>query len=127
MKNKVSLKFKLGDIAVIAAAILIAVSVFLFFLPKGTPARLFAEIKQNGVLIASLPLDTDTEYTITDNYVNTVKIEDHSAFFLFSDCPNNDCVRLGKLNKAGDIAVCLPNGVTLQIVGATPEIDAIAG
>ncbi len=127
MKNKVSLKFKLGDIAVIAAAILIALSVFLFFLPKATPTRLFAEIKQNGVLIASLPLDTDTEYTITDNYVNTIKIEDHSAFFFFSDCPNNDCVRLGKLNKAGDIAVCLPNGVTLQIVGATPEIDAIAG
>ncbi len=127
MKNKVSLKFRWADLAVVSVALLIATAVFFLSLPKTSSARLFAEIKLNGELLASLPLDTDTDYTVSGDYLNIIRIRDGAAFFLSSDCPNNDCVRLGKLNATGELAVCLPNGVTVEIVGGSTSVDAIAG
>lgn len=127
MKSKLSLKFKWRDALIIAAALLLAAAVFLLTLPKNTEGRLFAEITQNGKLLASLPLDTDAEYIVNGNYENTVTIADGSAFFSSSNCPNEDCVHTGKLTKAGQLAVCLPNGVTVRIVGENADVDAIAG
>ena len=127
MKSKLSLQFKKRDFIIIAAALLLAAAVFLFFLPKGETGRLYAEISKNGEVIASLPLDTDAEYVVNGDYENVVTIADGSAFFSSSNCPNEDCVHTGKLTKAGQLAVCLPNGVTLRIVGGEGDVDAIAG
>ena len=127
MKSKLSLKFKWHDALIIAAALLLAAAVFLLTLPKGADGRLFAEISQNGKLLASLPLDTDAEYIVNGDYDNVVTILDGSAFFSSSSCPNEDCVHTGKLTKAGQLAVCLPNGVTVRIVGEDADVDAIAG
>ena len=127
MKSKLSLQFKKRDFIIIAVALLLAAAVFLFFLPKDETERLYAEISKNGEVIASLPLDTDTEYVVNDDYENVVTISDGSAFFSSSNCPNEDCVHTGKLTKAGQLAVCLPNGVTLRIVGGEGDVDAIAG
>ena len=127
MKSKLSLQFKKRDFIIIAAALLLAAAVFLFFLPKGETGRLYAEISKNGEVIASLPLDTDAEYVVNGDYENVVTISDRSAFFNSSNCPNEDCVHTGKLTKAGQLAVCLPNGVTLRIVGGEGDVDAIAG
>lgn len=127
MKNSISIKFKWGDVIIIAAVLCIAAAVFFVFLPKNSDKPLFAEIRQNGTTLASLPLDKDTEYSVNGSYTNLIKIENGKVFFLFSDCPNNDCVNMGKLEKHGDIAVCLPNGVSVEIVGGDSEIDAVAG
>lgn len=127
MKSKISLKFKWRDALIIAAALLLAAAVFLLTLPKNSEGRLFAEITQNGKLLASLPLDTDAEYIVNGDYQNTVTISDGSVFFSTSTCPNEDCVHTGKLTKAGQLAVCLPNGVTVRIVGENADVDAIAG
>ena len=127
MKSKLSLKFKVRDAIVIAAALLLAAAVFLFTLPKASEGRLYAEISRRGETLALLPLDTDAEYTVRGDYENVIKIADGSAFFGSATCPNEDCVHAGKLTKAGQLAVCLPNGVTLRIVGAEADVDAIAG
>ena len=127
MKSKLSLNFRWRDALVIAAALLLAAAVFLLTLPKSAEGRLFAEITQNGRLLASLPLDTDAEYVVNGDYENTVTISERSAYFSSSTCPNEDCVHTGKLTKAGQLAVCLPNGVTVRIVGENADVDAIAG
>ena len=127
MKSNLSLKFKWRDALIIAAALLLAAAVFLLTLPKGADGRLFAEISRNGEVVASLPLDTDAEYVVNGDYENVVTIADGSAFFSNSNCPNEDCVHTGRLTKAGQLAVCLPNGVTVRIVGEEADVDAIAG
>ena len=127
MKSKLSLNFRWRDALVIAAALLLAAAVFLLTLPKSAEGRLFAEITQNGRLLASLPLDTDAEYVVNGDYENTVTISEGSAYFSSSTCPNEDCVHTGRLTKAGQLAVCLPNGVTLRIVGGDGDVDAVAG
>ena len=127
MKSKLSLKFKRRDAIVIAAALLIAAAVFLLTLPKAGGDRLYAEISRGGEVLATLPLDTDAEYIVNGDYENVVTNADGGAFFSSSNCPNEDCVHAGRLTKAGQLAVCLPNGVTLRIVGAEADVDAIAG
>lgn len=127
MKNKIRLAFSKYDLIIIAVALLLALSVFLFTLPKNSEGRLYAEISKNGELLCSLPLDTDAEYKVKGKYVNVIKIENSSAYFSSATCPNNECVRTGKLSKAGQLAVCLPNAVSLRIVGGKRDVDAIAG
>ena len=121
------MKFKRRDAIVIAAALLIAAAVFLLTLPKAGGDRLYAEISRGGEVLATLPLDTDAEYIVNGDYENVVTNADGGAFFSSSNCPNEDCVHTGRLTKAGQLAVCLPNGVTLRIVGAEADVDAIAG
>ena len=127
MKNKLKLKFSKYDLIIIAAALIAAAAVFLLTVPKSAEGRLFAEVTQNGDVLYSLPLDTDTERVIGGDYENTLVIKDGTVCFSSATCPNGDCVRTGTLSKAGQLAVCLPNGVAVRIVGGTPDVDAIAG
>ena len=78
-------------------------------LPKAGGDRLYAEISRGGEVLATLPLDTDAEYIVNGDYENVVTIANGSAFFSSSNCPNEDCVHAGRLTKAGQLAVCLPN------------------
>jgi hypothetical protein len=60
--------------------------------------------------------------------VSIVFGQDNTAWFHASDCPDQVCVRTGKLRHAGQAAVCLPNRVVLRLVGAAPDgLDAITG
>ena len=42
-----------------------------------------------------------------------------------SDCPDQICVKAGWLRRAGDFAACVPNGITVHIVG-TGGVDTVA-
>ncbi len=45
----------------------------------------------------------------------TILIENKSAAFIESNCPQKICINAGKLKKAGDWAACLPNRVIVEI------------
>ena len=50
----------------------------------------------------------------------------------YSDCKNQICVNTGKISRAGEIIVCLPNYVIVEIIGSgegggeNEDVDAIA-
>ncbi|MBQ8731759.1 MAG: NusG domain II-containing protein [Oscillospiraceae bacterium] len=50
---------------------------------------------------------------------------DGSVCFESSDCPDRLCVQKGRLSLAGDVAVCLPNGVVLRLEGEGDHPDVI--
>lgn len=126
MATKISLKFKWQDIIIIVFSLIFAVAVFLCFIPKEADT-LTVEIKQSGKLIYSLPLNKDTAITIDGEYQNTIEIKNNTVCFSYSTCPNHDCESIGLLTKVGDIAVCLPNRVSVEIKGGNSNIDGIAG
>lgn len=49
--------------------------------------------------------------------VSRIVIHNHQARFESSPCHNQYCVHQGWLAHAGQIAVCLPNRVSLELVG----------
>ena len=116
-----------GDFVIIFVVLLLALAVFLFF--SLAPAKtLTCEITQDGKLIKRVQLGAGYQDTITieGTVTNVIEITENSVYFSHSDCPDQVCVRTGKLTRAGQIAVCLPNRVIVRLVGAQDEIDAIA-
>lgn len=57
--------------------------------------------------------------------VSKIEVHDGRVRFVSSPCPNQICVHSGWLKKAGDVAACLPNKVSLQVLGNTLFFDAI--
>jgi len=47
--------------------------------------------------------------------------------FQEASCPDQVCVRTGRLSKSGQGAVCLPAKVTIQVTGPEREFDAYTG
>ena len=56
--------------------------------------------------------------------LSRIEIKDGQARFLSSPCNNQICVLAGWLKKSGQISICLPNAMSLQILG-NRQFDAI--
>ena len=116
-------RFSKWDILPVAGVVLLAVAVFLLFLPTGTAAAR-VEIYQNGQLLTTLPLDTDASYTVTGAYTNTITVKDGQVAVTQSDCPGGDCMACGWSHSAGKPIVCLPNALEVRVV-AEGDVDMI--
>lgn len=119
------LHFQKGDMVAVVAVLLLAVVVFVVFLPKKGISPAYVEIYQEGDLIETLSLDEPKEITLTGRYRNTVTIRDGKAAITHSDCPGTDCVASGWIQDAGRSVVCLPNSVEIRIVGVDSEVDFV--
>ena len=73
------------------------------------------EIKVDGALVATYSLSEEGEWNIGKN--NTIVIEDGCVYMKDAVCPTGSCIRTGKIRYVGESIVCLPNKVTVTIVG----------
>lgn len=110
------------DIIVILS--LLAVSVILlllvFLLSKSGE---YVRVSVNGEECGIYSLARDAEITINDG-TNILKIEDGKAFIISADCPDHVCVNTGKISKVGQSIICLPNKVTVTVIGnSQPDVD----
>ena len=73
-----------------------------------------------------IALDQDRELTL-DGPLGTsrVEIRDGRARFVNSPCPGKNCIQAGWLTGAGELAACLPNRISIQLLGMHPRFDAI--
>ncbi len=74
----------------------------------------------------TLPLDQNKRIEIEGALGNSIiEIKDRQVRFIDSPCQNKICVMTGWLNADGQLAACLPNGVTAQIIGRDTRYDAV--
>ena len=125
--HSMRLQFQKEDWIAIAGVFLLAVFVLLAFLPKETEKAAIAEIYLSGVLIRSVPLDTEQEFTVDAAYSNTVSVHDGKISVITSNCPGEDCVRCGAIRTSGRSIVCLPNKLEIRIVSESSDVDFIVG
>ena len=73
------------------------------------------------------PVGSDITVSIAGPIGETiVRIEDRAVYVVDSACRDKICVRMGALERTGEWAACLPNGVMIQIVGDLGDgIDAV--
>ena len=84
-----------------------------------------AEIIVDGKTTETISLDENFE-----KEVNGVVIccENKEIYVKNSDCPDNVCVRSGKISKSGESIICAPNRVAIKIDGKKGNLpDAITG
>ena len=86
-----------------------------------------------GVLIVELAGTTSAAHNLSDYGVlpvvgplgvSEIEIGPKGARVLSAPCVHKVCMRQGWMQRAGDVAACVPNGLVLRIAGAAP-IDAM--
>lgn len=118
---------KRADIILIAAVIVICLGLFLSGkISQKQGASAIVEI--DGEHYGTYGLDEDMEIEIASG--NRIAIENGGVRMIQADCPDHLCVHQGRISHSGEMIVCLPNRVTVQICGeqSTEDApDAIAG
>jgi hypothetical protein len=73
-------------------------------------------------------LHTDTTISIVrgDIETNVLVIQDGYAYMKEADCPDGLCIHQGRIHKAGQSIVCLPNRVVVTIESDDVAYDVLA-
>ena len=117
-------KYRL-DIIVIASVLLISIVVVLVTqLTKVEGA--YAEVTIDGTVVGKYSLSLDGVYTLNDG-TNVLTIKNGEAFMSYSQSPDHTCENTGKIKYVGQTIVCLPNRLTISIVGQSDDhVDFIS-
>jgi hypothetical protein len=116
---------KPGDWLVIFLATLLVGLSFPLFWQGGLADR--AIIRQNGQVFAEVDLRAKRQLEVSGPLGQTlIVIEPGRARVLADPGPRQYCVRQGWLMRPGEIAICAPNRVSLQISGRTKVYDSIS-
>lgn len=53
------------------------------------------------------------------------QVADGKIRFLSSPCDGKQCVYTGWISQSGEIAACVPNGISVRILGPDPRFDTM--
>lgn len=133
MHNDKTPSKKRYDLLLLAALVLVGLGLTAFVLlsrMNSSSDGLTVTIRQDNEVVATLPLDEDATYAVQGEdggTTNLVVIEDGTVHMEEADCPDQLCVKQGKIRYAGDSLICLPNRVVVEISGEDEQaLDAVA-
>ncbi|WP_425804467.1 NusG domain II-containing protein [Desulfitobacterium sp. Sab5] len=111
---------KKGDLILIGIIFMVVVFSFIgiYFWQKANSNKLVAVISQDNKVVERIDLNKVEQPRIiklSGNYHNSIRVEKGRIRYEDSDCPNLVCVNTGWLTKYGDLAVCLPNKMIIDI------------
>ncbi|HEY5993710.1 MAG TPA: NusG domain II-containing protein [Gallionellaceae bacterium] len=85
-----------------------------------------AVIRSGGKIFSEVPLSRDQVIAVPGPLgVSTVAIHNMQARIASDPSPRQYCVHQGWLSRAGEIAVCLPNQVSVELSGAQKKYDSL--
>lgn len=122
---------KKGDIILIGiyAIVSILLIIYIFNYQNTIKDNMYVQIKIDGETIQkeTLPQEERKVIPISSKYGdNFIVIDGNDVAIVEADCPDQICIQDGKINKPGQIIVCLPNRLTVEILGQrTDDIDII--
>ena len=117
-------KLLLGDYLVIALGLLLVVYLFKTLWHSEHAAKL--QLRQGNQIVATLSLNQDRLIDVTGPLgVSKIEIKQGKVRFLSSPCANQYCVHQGWLHHAGQAAICLPNRVSLELLGTQKSYDSL--
>lgn len=106
---------KKGDLLVIFAVVLVIASSFMITLfPKKEGSAVVVTVAGDKVAILNLNDDFEQEI-LTEHGKNTLVIKDGYADIIDADCYGNDCVHQKRISKNGEMIVCLPHKLVVEI------------
>ena len=129
-RSKPDLKPKPMDALVVIIVVAFAVMAAAFVYGKNRGETLTATVKHRGQVAAQVALSTLTEekkITIDGQYHLTVTLTKDGVSVTESDCPGQDCVHTGRITRAGQSIVCLPEQVVVTLEGKTSAPDVVLG
>ena len=114
-----------GDwLVLLGSAVLVGFSVPVFW-QGGMADR--AIIRQEGKVFAEVDLKARKQFAVGGPLGTTlIAVEPGRARVVSDPSPRQYCVKQGWLMRPGEIAICVPNRVSLQITGRTKVYDSLS-
>lgn len=83
-------------------------------------------IRSGGKIFREVPLSRDQQIEVRGPLgISVVSIREHKARIASDPGPRQYCVRQGWLQQAGEIALCLPNQVSVELAGSRKRYDSL--
>ena len=104
------------DFILIATFLCAALMIYAFLYLTSSEGDMVV-VKVDGAVIKELPLNQDAEFTVPgyQGGINSITIRNGSVLVSDADCPDKLCVKMGRINRAGETIVCLPHRVVVEI------------
>ncbi len=113
-----------GDWLIISACIVAIIIMFQQFWSFAPASQL--KIRQGSQIVGTYDLNQQRELHVKGAIGEAIiVINNGQARFKQSPCPNQYCVHQGWLSRAGQAAICLPNQISLQLLGAKNSYDSL--
>lgn len=113
-----------GDYLVMLLALLLVAGLFQRYWHLPAATRL--EVRQGSHVLAIYSLNQDRRIAVTGPLgVTQVEIHHGRARISASPCVNQYCVHQGWLSHQGEASLCLPNRVSIQLLGAEKLYDSL--
>lgn len=114
----------LGDWFVIVISAIIVICTFLTLWSNAPASQL--QIRQADKMIGTYDLNQTRELHIHGPLGEShISINQGKVRFKQSPCTNQYCVHQGWLSHAGQVAICLPNQISLQLIGENKPYDSL--
>ena len=85
-----------------------------------------AIIRSGGKIFREVPLSRDQQIEVRGPLgISIITIKNRKARIASDPSPRQYCVRQGWLQQAGEIALCLPNQVSVEMAGSKKQYDSL--
>ncbi len=85
-----------------------------------------AIIRSGGKIFREVPLSRDQQIEVPGPLgTSVITIEKRRARISSDPSPRQYCVRQGWLQQSGEIAICLPNEVSVELAGSQKKYDSL--
>ena len=114
MNDKIRLKRDIILVLVMLAVAMMALLIINYGVKKkGT----YAVVKVDGQELYKLELDKDTTVDVAgyQGGLNRIEVKAGKISMTEADCPDELCVKTGKISRTGETIVCLPHRVVIEI------------
>lgn len=113
-----------GDAVTLLAAVAVCVVSALTLWRGGAPDK--AVVRAGGKVVAELSLSRPRIVEVPGPIgLTRIEIEPGRARVLSDPGPRQYCVRQGWLSRAGAVAICAPNQVSLSLAGGGADYDSL--
>ncbi|HEX5127465.1 MAG TPA: NusG domain II-containing protein [Rhodocyclaceae bacterium] len=86
-----------------------------------------AVVREAGQTVASLPLDRAASFEASGPLgLTRIEVQPGRARVASDPGPRQYCVKQGWLSRAGSVAICAPNQITLSLEGGRSEYDSMS-
>ena len=116
---------KFGDSLILLLGFLFTIWLATTFWQGGIADK--AIIRSGGKIFRVVPLDQDIKISVTGPLgISIISIHNHQARIVSDPSPRQYCVRQGWLKNSGEIAICLPNEVSVELTGGQKKYDSLS-
>ncbi|MEE9332080.1 MAG: NusG domain II-containing protein [Methylophilaceae bacterium] len=113
-----------GDWLVIIASLITIVFLFQQLWTNAPASQL--QIRQGNKVMGTYDLNQSRDLHIHGALGQShISVAQGKVRFKQSPCTNQYCVHQGWLSRAGQVAICLPNQISLQLIGEDKPYDSL--